>query len=99
MPEEEQERIFETFHQVDGSITRQAEGTGLGLAIAAQAIRTIGGQISLQADDPFKTIFRIMLPLEANLVRNLSRAGGATAPPEGSTVPPEGRDSEEFVKT
>jgi len=93
IPPELHSKVFDPF------FTTRAEGTGLGLAIAAQAIRTIGGQISLQADDPFKTIFRIMLPLEANLVRNLSRAGGATAPPEGSTVPPEGRDSEEFVKT
>jgi len=45
IPEEEQERIFETFHQVDGSLTRQVEGTGLGLAIARQFVELHGGRI------------------------------------------------------
>ena len=70
IPAELHSRVFDPF------FTTKPEGTGLGLANAAQAIRTLGGQISLQANEAYRTIFRILLPLEANLVRNLPRLEG-----------------------
>jgi signal transduction histidine kinase len=45
IPEQEQTRIFEQFHQVDGSNTKAKGGTGLGLAIAKQIIEMHGGRI------------------------------------------------------
>jgi signal transduction histidine kinase len=50
-------QVFEPF------FTTKSEGTGLGLAIASQSIRDLGGSIALQADEVYKTIFEIILPL------------------------------------
>ena len=44
---EDQARIFEAFHQVDSTITKQKGGTGLGLSISKRFIEMHGGAISL----------------------------------------------------
>lgn len=58
IPREIRSRIFEPF------FTTKDDGTGLGLAIASQSIRSLGGQISLQDNDRYRTILNISLPLE-----------------------------------
>src|SRR5262249_417088 len=45
IPEQEQTRIFDQFHQVDSSNTKAKGGTGLGLAIAKQIVEMHGGRI------------------------------------------------------
>lgn len=47
--EEDQRRIFESFQQVDNSMTRRHEGTGLGVTISKQLIELMGGQLRLQS--------------------------------------------------
>ncbi len=47
--EDDQERIFAPFTQVDTSTTRRYGGTGLGLAISSELIRMHGGRLELQS--------------------------------------------------
>lgn len=42
---EKQDRLFQTFSQVDSARTRQYEGTGLGLAISQRLVEAMGGKV------------------------------------------------------
>jgi signal transduction histidine kinase len=47
IPEGELERVFEPFHRLEGSRSRDTGGTGLGLGIARNIARAHGGDIVL----------------------------------------------------
>ncbi len=64
IPVKAQSVIFESFKQVDGSMTREQIGTGLGLSIVKQLTTLMGGQINLQSELGQGSDFTILLPLE-----------------------------------
>ncbi|HEV2855094.1 MAG TPA: ATP-binding protein [Thermoanaerobaculia bacterium] len=62
IPEEELERIFERFHQVEGPTSREQGGTGLGLALARELARLHGGTVGVRSQLGVGSTFHVELP-------------------------------------
>jgi signal transduction histidine kinase len=63
IPKEDQDKIFEKFRQLDGSITRIGDGTGLGLAICKQLTELLGGTIGLESEPAKGSTFWLEIPV------------------------------------
>ncbi len=57
--------IFEKFHQLDASVTRQHSGTGLGLAISKELADMLGARIELVSATGEGATFSLIVPVQA----------------------------------
>ena len=62
IPENDLERIFEPFTQVDASATRRIGGTGLGLAVSRHLAEMMGGSIRVTSEPGKGSRFTFALP-------------------------------------
>ncbi|MCM1578740.1 MAG: ATP-binding protein [Ruminococcus sp.] len=64
--EENLEKLFSSFQQVDTKKNRSVEGTGLGLAISKQLITKMGGYINVSSVYGEGSEFRFVIPLKVS---------------------------------
>jgi len=64
IPEEELEKIFAPFHQVDGGKTRRHGGTGLGLSICQNLASALGGRVAVTSEVGEGSSFILRVPLK-----------------------------------
>ncbi len=65
IPEEEQERVFERFYQVERARSGEKRGTGLGLSIVRHAVIVMNGSIRLDSKPGAGTTITVEIPQPA----------------------------------
>lgn len=62
--EEDIDKLFVPFSQIDSGLTRNHEGTGLGLSISKKLVKKLGGSISVKSEFGKGSTFVVSVPLD-----------------------------------
>src|SRR5690606_23697700 len=60
----DQNRVFDRFYRVDGTLSRRTQGAGLGLYLARQIILAHGGEMRVESQPGKGSTFLFTLPLD-----------------------------------
>lgn len=85
--DEDQDRIFEKFTQLDPGVTKSHSGTGLGLTIAKELTEMLGGIVAVDSTPGRGATFILTLPLLATTAPEVApEATPGNAPQDASEV-------------
>ena len=74
--EEDFERIFQPFTQVEGAMTRKFGGTGLGLAVTRRLVTLIHGELTVRSELGAGSVFTVRIPISPQSERTSVPAPG-----------------------
>ena len=63
VPADKLDHIFDSFYQIDSTVTRKYGGAGLGLAITSRLVDAMGGSIMVSSELGMGTVFRVHMTL------------------------------------
>ncbi|MES2501594.1 MAG: ATP-binding protein [Pseudomonadota bacterium] len=70
IPQDKQNKVFDSFTQADSSTTRKFGGSGLGLTIAKHMVEALGGDLFFQSTEGVGSRFWFDLSLEKSIVNS-----------------------------
>ncbi len=78
IPEDKLEEIFDSFHQLEDSLTRRVGGTGLGLSLTKYLVEAHGGKIWVESNLGGGSKFHFSIPLYTGASRKIEREDKTT---------------------
>jgi signal transduction histidine kinase len=88
IPENERERVFDPFYQIDQSSTREYGGAGLGLSIVRRLVEAHQGSIHVEENAPRGAVFVVTLPAARTSVMPPRSSGPPSSHGSHGSLPP-----------
>jgi len=77
---EDQQRIFEEFHQLEGPLQRRVRGTGLGLPLSRRLAELLGGELRVESELGVGSTFTLEVPAVFEGLREVEVVPAAPRP-------------------
>ncbi len=63
IPEEQLDKIFDRFYQLDNRLSKEYDGTGVGLSLTKELVELHKGKILVESEEGKGSMFRVILPM------------------------------------